>query len=135
MRGATSETELEFPENLKGAMKRRLSEGEWEIRFSGGDVRAVLERHGEMPLPPYIKRPEPRAADLARYQTVFARQEGAVAAPTAGFHFTPALLDRLRAKGVQVLEIILHVGWGTFRPVRTETIEEHHMLAERYERE
>jgi S-adenosylmethionine:tRNA ribosyltransferase-isomerase len=133
VRGATSEAELEFPENLKGVMQRRLSEGEWEIQFSGGDVRDVLERHGEMPLPPYIKRPEPRAGDLARYQTVFAQREGAVAAPTAGFHFTAGLLQELRAKGVQILEIILHVGWGTFRPVRTETIEAHHMLAERYE--
>jgi S-adenosylmethionine:tRNA ribosyltransferase-isomerase len=132
VRGATAATELEFPGGLLGSMQRRLEEGEWEVRFSGADVRETLEKHGEMPLPPYIKRPEPRAADLGRYQTVFARQEGAVAAPTAGFHFTPKLLERLRAKGVQILEIVLHVGWGTFRPVRTETVEDHRMLAERY---
>jgi len=132
VRGATSQTELEFPGNLKGTMLHRLSEGEWDIYFSGGDVRDALMRYGEMPLPPYIKRPEPRSEDLERYQTVFAQQEGAVAAPTAGFHFTPPLLHTIRAKGVTVLEIILHVGWGTFRPIRTETVEEHQMLAERY---
>lgn len=132
VRGATSETDLEFPEGLTGRMERRLTEGEWDVRFSGGDVRAWLDRHGEMPLPPYIKRPEPRAHDLNRYQTVYAEYEGAVAAPTAGFHFTPELLDRLRVKGVHVVYVTLHVGWGTFRPVRTETIEEHRMLSERY---
>jgi S-adenosylmethionine:tRNA ribosyltransferase-isomerase len=86
-----------------------------------------------MPLPPYIKRPTPRASDLGRYQTVYAETEGAVAAPTAGFHFTPQLLERIHAKGVTVRPIVLHVGWGTFRPVRTETIEEHQMLPESYE--
>jgi S-adenosylmethionine:tRNA ribosyltransferase-isomerase len=110
-----------------------LKEGEWLVRFSHDHLRSYLDRHGEMPLPPYIKRPSPRASDLGRYQTVYAEKEGAVAAPTAGFHFTPGLLEKIHAKGVKVRPIILHIGWGTFRPVRTETIEQHQMLPESYE--
>src|SRR5207302_7835237 len=91
-----------------------------------------LDRHGEMPLPPYIRRPRSQASDVQRYQTVYAKEEGAVAAPTAGFHFTPELLAKIRAKGVIVQSIVLHVGWGTFRPVRTENIERHKMLPEHY---
>ena len=114
-------------------MTERLTEGEWVLEFSSNHLRAYLDRHGEMPLPPYIKRPAPRAADLSRYQTVYAEKEGAVAAPTAGFHFTPQLFERIHAKGVMVRSVVLHVGWGTFRPVRTERIEDHQMLPEAYE--
>jgi len=133
VRGTTKPTELHFPEQLSAKMGRRLSEGEWEIHFSHNSLRRYLDRHGEMPLPPYIKRPAPRASDLARYQTVYAGTEGAVAAPTAGFHFTEELLKKIKSKGVTVLSIILHVGWGTFRPVRSEHIEAHEMLPESYE--
>lgn len=132
VRGVTRPSALEFAEGLTATMEERLENGEWWIRFSTADLRPYLEKHGEMPLPPYIKRAEPREADRDRYQTVFAAEEGAVAAPTAGFHFTPALLDRLKVKGVEMRDIVLHVGWGTFRPIRQEAVEEHQMLAERF---
>lgn len=97
----------------------------------------VLERIGQTPLPPYIQRkeatPERRAADKLRYQTVFAREPGAVAAPTAGLHFTPAVLDRLAAHGIGQATVTLHVGIGTFRPVAAENVEEHRMDFERWQ--
>ncbi len=93
-----------------------------------------LAAHGEIPLPPYIRRDEgPRPEDHARYQTVFARAHGAVAAPTAGLHFTPALLERLAARGCETAFVTLHVGPGTFQPVRADDLREHVMHAERYE--
>ena len=88
------------------------------------EADAALERHGHVPLPPYIHRPD-RPSDRARYQTVYAREAGSVAAPTAGLHFTPELLERLAARGVERAEIILHVGPGTFRPVETKDIRQH----------
>jgi S-adenosylmethionine:tRNA ribosyltransferase-isomerase len=88
------------------------------------DPDAALERHGHVPLPPYIRRPD-RPSDRARYQTVYAREAGSVAAPTAGLHFTPELLERLAARGVERAELILHVGPGTFRPVGTDDIRQH----------
>jgi len=90
-----------------------------------------LERTGVMPLPPYIKR-SAVDADRERYQTVFARHQGAVAAPTAGLHFTRELLDEIRARGVEIAPLTLHVGLGTFMPVRVERVEEHRMHRERY---
>lgn len=97
----------------------------------------VLERIGQTPLPPYIQRkeatPERRAADKVRYQTVFAREPGAVAAPTAGLHFTPEVLERLAGLGVDRATVTLHVGIGTFRPVSTENVEEHRMDFERWQ--
>lgn len=97
----------------------------------------VLDRIGQTPLPPYIQRkeasPERRAADKARYQTVFARDPGAVAAPTAGLHFTPEVLDRLAAHGVDQAAVTLHVGIGTFRPVAAENVEDHKMDFERWQ--
>jgi S-adenosylmethionine:tRNA ribosyltransferase-isomerase len=133
VRGVTKPFELHFAEGVTAQMHEMLAEGEWRVEFSNDEVRGFLSRHGEMPLPPYIKRPEPRGEDLDSYQTVFAREEGAVAAPTAGFHFTPELLARIEANGVERAEIVLHVGWGTFRPVRTDRVEDHRMLPERYE--
>jgi S-adenosylmethionine:tRNA ribosyltransferase-isomerase len=133
IRGASAPgIELVFPENLTAQLESVLQNGEWIVRFSQEQLRDYLERHGEMPLPPYIKRTEKNPADHDTYQTVFAREEGSVAAPTASFHFTPALLDSLRAKGVQIVEIVLHVGWGTFRPLRAEKVREHTMLPEWY---
>jgi S-adenosylmethionine:tRNA ribosyltransferase-isomerase len=93
------------------------------------DVVPYLEAHGQMPLPPYIER-SPNAADRERYQTIFARSPGAVAAPTAGLHFDAALLDGLPAHGVERAFLTLHVGAGTFAPVRTERIEDHELHAE-----
>lgn len=108
-------------------------DGTKRVRFHGvPDIRNILTEVGRTPLPPYIKR-EPTGADLERYQTVYAAHEGAVAAPTAGLHFTRELLDRLTAKGVSSAMVTLHVGPGTFQPVRVEKIVEHRMLPERYE--
>jgi len=103
------------------------------LRFDcQGNFEALVDRLGHVPLPPYISRPD-TDEDRNRYQTVFAKRRGAVAAPTAGLHFTPNVLDRLRRKGVQIQEITLHVGPGTFQPVRSEMVEEHHMEAEYFE--
>lgn len=96
-----------------------------------GTVEAAVDVIGHVPLPPYIKRPD-RAADRERYQTVYAAARGSVAAPTAGLHFTPALLDRLADRGVERCSVTLHVGYGTFAPVRTEVVEEHRVAPERY---
>ncbi|MFI8465426.1 MULTISPECIES: tRNA preQ1(34) S-adenosylmethionine ribosyltransferase-isomerase QueA [Stutzerimonas stutzeri subgroup] len=100
----------------------------FELEF-GEDVLPLLERIGHMPLPPYIDRPDD-AADRERYQTVYAQRAGAVAAPTAGLHFDEALLQTLRESGVETAYVTLHVGAGTFQPVRVERIEEHHMHRE-----
>ncbi len=130
---STPGAEIVFAEGLVARLNEELAEGEWRVTFSQGGVRDFLDKFGEMPLPPYIKRPERTTSDSTTYQTVFAREEGSIAAPTAGFHFTEALLDRLKAKGIKTVEVVLHVGWGTFRPVRSESIRDHRMLPERYE--
>jgi S-adenosylmethionine:tRNA ribosyltransferase-isomerase len=96
-----------------------------------GDGYAWLERHGHMPLPPYIDR-EDGAADRERYQTMFAQAPGAVAAPTAGLHMTPAIADAMRAKGITLATVTLHVGWGTFAPIRVDDVRTHKMHRERY---
>jgi S-adenosylmethionine:tRNA ribosyltransferase-isomerase len=108
-------------------------EGEfYRLRFeSTENVTALLERCGQLPLPPYITHAAD-AGDEERYQTVFARQPGAVAAPTAGLHFDEAMLDTLRARGAQIAYVTLHVGAGTFQPVRAKHIQEHVMHSERY---
>jgi len=111
-----------------------VREGEfYRLRFpESGTVLELLERHGSVPLPPYISR-APRAGDERRYQTVYARAPGAVAAPTAGLHFDEPLLAALRGRGIDVAYVTLHVGAGTFQPVRVKTLAEHRMHAERYE--
>ena len=106
-------------------------EGElYRVRFSE-DVARVLEEHGTVPLPPYVSHTA-GAEDAERYQTVYARHPGAVAAPTAGLHFDEALLERLRGRGARIATLTLHVGLGTFQPVRAERVEEHRMHRERY---
>jgi S-adenosylmethionine:tRNA ribosyltransferase-isomerase len=102
----------------------------YRVRFPL-DVAAVLEAFGAVPLPPYIRH-APEKADLERYQTVYAAPPGAVAAPTAGLHFDKGMLEKLRARGAQTVALTLHVGAGTFQPVRTEQVEAHHMHSERY---
>ena len=112
----------------------KTPEGEVILRFDreGEAFRDALARYGAMPLPPYIKRSRGGdARDRTDYQTIFARAEGAVAAPTAGLHFTPALLDRLAARGISWVTVTLHVGPGTFLPVKTDDPRRHHMHAER----
>ena len=105
------------------------------VRFGGNeDVTRVIEQIGRTPLPPYIRR-APDATDRDRYQTVYAEEYGAVAAPTAGLHFTAPLLDRIRSRGTAVVPILLHVGPGTFQPIRSATVEDHEMDAEYYRME
>ena len=98
----------------------------------GSSVRDVIDAIGHVPLPPYIKRPD-QAADRDRYQTVYARERGSIAAPTAGLHFTPTLLEELERRGVERAGITLHVGYGTFQPIRVDVVEEHRMEPEHYE--
>jgi S-adenosylmethionine:tRNA ribosyltransferase-isomerase len=106
--------------------------GERHLRFDPvADFSAVLERIGHVPLPPYIDRPD-TPLDREQYQTVYARPVGSVAAPTAGLHFTPEILDRIRARGIDTAEVTLHVGLGTFQPIRVEVVEEHKIHREWY---
>lgn len=112
-----------------------VSHGEYglrRIRFHGADVASAVERLGHMPLPPYIERPD-EPGDRERYQTIFAKEAGAVAAPTAGLHFTPEVVARLGQRGVETCEITLQVGLGTFQPIHAERVEGHRMHAEAYE--
>lgn len=105
------------------------------LRLTSRDSRSVLEhveRIGHVPLPPYIDRPD-ETADRERYQTVFAKQPGAIAAPTAGLHFTPEILEQVRRRGAEIRELTLHVGLGTFQPIHSETLEGHVMHGESYE--
>jgi len=97
----------------------------------GRDIAGALERCGHVPLPPYVRRPD-RPEDRERYQTVYAREPGSIAAPTAGLHFTPSILERLRARGVATAEVVLHVGPGTFRPVTAARVEDHRVAPEPY---
>lgn len=101
-------------------------DGRRAISFPGwpGTPEELLERYGHVPLPPYVHRPD-SPADRERYQTVYAREEGSVAAPTAGLHFTPALFEALRARSVETAEVVLHVGPGTFRPVTAQDVGDH----------
>ena len=113
---------------LKAVIRKVLPDGNRVVEFFyEGIFLEVLERLGKMPLPPYIKE---ELQDNERYQTVYSKQVGSAAAPTAGLHFTQALLDKIRAKGVKTAFVTLHVGLGTFRPVKAEEISEHHMHSE-----
>jgi S-adenosylmethionine:tRNA ribosyltransferase-isomerase len=129
-------------EKLEGEVTARGAFGERHIRFAPvPDFFASIEKIGNIPLPPYIHRDndgddendENIANDRIRYQTVYAQARGSVAAPTAGLHFTPEILDQIRARGIKIAEITLHVGLGTFQPVRVENVEEHKLHRECYE--
>lgn len=126
---------LYFDEDLVAEVVDNTTSRGRTIRFlfdgPNEDLYAILDRIGEMPLPPYIKR-KPEEADKERYQTVYAKERGAVAAPTAGMHFTPELLKKIEAKGVNLVPITLHIGWGTFRPVEVEDLTKHRMDSENY---
>lgn len=120
---------------LRGEILERRPFGRRVVRLwtaGGAPVQQVVDAIGHIPLPPYIKRAD-RPSDHDRYQTVFAHTRGSIAAPTAGLHFTPALLDDLRARGVQRTELTLHVGYGTFQPIRVDVVEEHRMESEPFE--
>lgn len=119
-------------DELQAQVIARGEFGERHIRFTPAeDFFARVERIGHIPLPPYIARAD-SLQDSDRYQTVYARERGSVAAPTAGLHFTPEILHRIHARGIETVEITLHVGLGTFQPVRTEKVEEHQLHSETY---
>lgn len=122
--GIRLEAEVLEDSDLKNGIRR--------LRFQERDLREALDKIGHMPLPPYLDRPD-TAEDRERYQTVFAKSNGAVAAPTAGLHFDMALLKRLRQKGVQIAFVTLHVGYGTFRPITVEDVRRHRMDEEPFE--
>ncbi|CAN5619177.1 tRNA preQ1(34) S-adenosylmethionine ribosyltransferase-isomerase QueA [soil metagenome] len=124
-----------FSENLTASVSDRTEEGRVVLKFSAdGDFDSILDEIGKTPLPPYIRRDgDAFDKDRERYQTVFARNRGAIAAPTAGLHFTPRILDEIKNLGANICEITLHVGYGTFEPVRVEDLTEHKVLPESYE--
>ncbi|HAM35817.1 MAG TPA: tRNA preQ1(34) S-adenosylmethionine ribosyltransferase-isomerase QueA [Elusimicrobia bacterium] len=125
---------LDFPGGAAALVEDLSPEGEYLCRFNRLDIGSYLAEHGHAPLPPYIlkrKRP-PDPADRTRYQTVYARETGSIAAPTAGLHFTPKLLEELAASGVRVARVTLHVGRGTFRPITSLDARGHAMLPEHY---
>lgn len=130
-RKARSGAKIRFGEGLlEGEVLDVVEDGNRLVRFSyDGIFEEILDRLGQMPLPPYITH---QLADKNRYQTVYAKHDGSAAAPTAGLHFTQELLEEIREKGVQIAHVTLHVGLGTFRPVKVEHIEEHHMHSEYY---
>ncbi|HEX3535867.1 MAG TPA: tRNA preQ1(34) S-adenosylmethionine ribosyltransferase-isomerase QueA, partial [Stellaceae bacterium] len=128
---------IDFAAEFAAEMVEKSPEGEVTLRFAlpPTELRAALDRHGAMPLPPYIKRPRAQypggdPSDRAAYQTMFAREEGAVAAPTAGLHFTPALMQAIAARGIEWATVTLHVGPGTFLPVKVDDPRQHRMHAE-----
>jgi S-adenosylmethionine:tRNA ribosyltransferase-isomerase len=123
------------PDSITAAVVETNAEGHRRLRFEGTDnILDALDSIGEVPLPPYIRRgfESPDGEDRERYQTVFAQPPGSVAAPTAGLHFTPGLLDAIRERRVEIQFVTLHVGLGTFAPVKSETLDEHVMHEERY---
>ena len=124
---------VEIADGLQVVVEESFEDGSRRVRLVGeGDPWDLIERHGEVPLPPYIRRPG-ETVDRERYQTVYARERGSVAAPTAGLHFTARLLEQIEALGVSVVPVTLHVGVGTFRPVDAERVQDHRMHSERFE--
>ncbi|MBU1951702.1 tRNA preQ1(34) S-adenosylmethionine ribosyltransferase-isomerase QueA [Patescibacteria group bacterium] len=127
-KGQKNDLVITFAKGLEGKLLRRMSEGVWKIRFNKGgkDFDRIYKMIGEAPVPPYIKQ----KSDLKKYQTVYATKEGSVAAPTAGFHFTKNLMRKLERKGVEFQPVTLHVGLGTFQPVKVNDIKKHKMHPE-----
>src|SRR5437588_473232 len=123
------------PGPLRLTLVAKAADGHWLARPDGAQLMSespleILERHGQVPLPPYVRKGLAAAADRDRYQTVFARRPGAVAAPTAGLHFTPELFERLGQRGIGWTFLTLHVGLGTFQPIETEDPTAHRMHRE-----
>ena len=122
---------VRFGKELRAEVLDVLADGKRRVRFEGeGSIDDLIDRAGRMPLPPYIRRDEPDPEDRERYQTVYAREKGAVAAPTAGLHFTPGILNQLRGRGTTIAEVTLHVGYGTFEPVRVDDLRNHTVASE-----
>ena len=130
-RRARPGTSIDFAEGFSAEVEAKGEDGRFRLLFSD-DVEPRLESLGHIPLPPYIKRPD-EASDRERYQTVYASKPGAIAAPTAGLHFTEALLGELADRGIEHTHVTLHVGLGTFKPVTATLVHEHEMDGERYE--
>jgi S-adenosylmethionine:tRNA ribosyltransferase-isomerase len=124
-----------FSERLAADVVEKRSDGKVVVQFeTAGDLYQILDEIGRTPLPPYIKRDNTAIdTDRDRYQTVFAKNRGAIAAPTAGLHFTSEILDAIRDQGVNIVEITLHVGYGTFEPIRSRELKDHAVLPENYE--
>jgi len=124
-----------FDKTLSAEVLEKTVEGRIVVRFECEEnFDEILEQIGQTPLPPYIRRSGGTSdADKSRYQTVFAKQRGAIAAPTAGLHFTPEILERIKTRGVEIAEITLHVGYGTFEPVRVSDLSQHRVMPERSE--
>ena len=130
-RRAREGLEFQISDELSAVIGKTTDAGGRIVAFQyEGIFEEILDKVGEMPLPPYITE---KLDDKERYQTVYARENGSAAAPTAGLHFTPELLDKVQNMGVEIVDILLHVGLGTFRPVSAENVEDHHMHAEYYE--
>ena len=118
-----------FGDNFYANIVGKLPRGTWLVKLNTKDVKSFMNRYGIMPTPPYIKK---ELRNQERYQTVYAQVEGAIAAPTAGLHFTEELLDSLKQKGIKLVFVTLYVGLGTFRPIKADNIEGHHMEEEEY---
>lgn len=117
-------------DNLRCQILERTESGSWLAKLMfDDDLFEILEKFGKIPLPPYIKR-EPAPQDKDRYQTIYAKEKGAVAAPTAGLHFTPELLEKIERKGIHKIPITLHVGWDSFRPIRADDPKDHQLASE-----
>ena len=124
---------IDFGEKLSAKIIEKTDRGRVVAEFDfAGDFGEILDEVGKTPLPPYIKRDESNPSDRERYQTVYAKKLGAIAAPTAGLHFTPEVLEMIKNAGVAVVEITLHVGYGTFEPVRVSDLSEHSVLPEKF---
>jgi S-adenosylmethionine:tRNA ribosyltransferase-isomerase len=125
---------IDFDQRLSCTVIEKRESGEVVVEFEAdGDLDTLIDTFGRTPLPPYIKRPTDAIdKDRERYQTVFASERGAIAAPTAGLHFTPELLSSIKKNGTEIVEITLHVGYGTFEPVRVDNLAEHRVSPERY---
>ena len=119
---------VDFAEDLQAEILEKKEDGVTRVKFYfEGLFEPLLERYGNMPLPPYITK---RLEDRQRYQTVYAKENGSAAAPTAGLHFTPELMEKIRQKGIDIIPVLLHVGLGTFRPVKVDNVENHKMHSE-----
>jgi S-adenosylmethionine:tRNA ribosyltransferase-isomerase len=126
-------THVRLQASLRAIVQEVLPRGHRRVTFENPDVLNILEQAGEVPLPPYIHRDHPTEMDRERYQTVYARHPGAVAAPTAGLHFTEEVFNSLARTEIHRAFLTLHVGYGTFRPIKTETLEEHRMDTEEFD--
>lgn len=124
---------VQFDDDLSAELLSKEADGGVIVQFQTEvDFNDALDKAGRTPLPPYIKRADGDRSDRERYQTVFAKNRGAIAAPTAGLHFTRAILDRIRATGTEVAEVTLHVGYGTFEPVRVDDLSQHRVSPEEF---